>query len=747
MAKINEYPLERFTFGDDDYYDIDYWDGAVYQSAKIKGSTIKAAMSGGGSILAADGQVMPADRSQDLASFKLSLRDGVFTLGTVDADFGSIFQATKDSGNTYATIKTKTNDNAALILDINTADVTGAGNKTAFIQFRDAGVSKYIFGTNTDGVANFSDNSFFISSSAQLTDYIQAIDRDTESFVIGRQVGNPLNDNTKFLINNGNSFDTTELDNVLVLSSRDETKKWLVDKDMVMSHTKAQSLELTSTDRGLLLNRVTTAQMNGIASPTTNEIVYNTDFNGLYRYDGSNWVALSSGYGIIEVVNDGSNGVPVYFSDLQTALETCKTGNNTVTLYSNITINSAITIKQGGAGTGGAYQYESLTIDFNGFKVINDEADGSNAFDVQLNTSTSGNQQISFINGQVIRTSGTGTHYALYMDYASTYGSVTMSNMVWYCENSYSASFRALQNNQPNSSAFDLGGSLFYSKNDTSMVVTSTWVKNFISKTESSTSTDIGVYFNAGKGSDFISLAENGAIALRTKSNVYLSHFRLKSTTGIGLYVGSDSEGSISNFYSESTTGDAVYIYITDGRLNKILSNFEARATTGHALANAGMGQISNATLINDGSNETCDIAGTFDMYNCTIINKGSGECIDNNSGDFRAFNCVLRSVGGICATIASSSVSTDVSYSNCNFVSLYDDASGHCVNITSSTGGVEFANCSFEVVNASANCLYASASRTIKASNNTMIGATTAINANVTIAASTDLGNGNRSY
>jgi hypothetical protein len=336
MAKINEYPLERFTFGDDDYYDIDYWDGAVYQSAKIKGSTIKAAMSGGGSILAADGQVMPADRSQDLASFKLSLRDGVFTLGTVDADFGSIFQATKDSGNTYATIKTKTNDNAALILDINTADVTGAGNKTAFIQFRDAGVSKYIFGTNTDGVANFSDNSFFISSSAQLTDYIQAIDRDTESFVIGRQVGNPLNDNTKFLINNGNSFDTTELDNVLMLSSRDETKKWSVDKDMVMSATKAQSLELTATDRGLLLNRVTTAQMNGIVSPTTNEIVYNTDLNALYRYDGAAWVALSAGYGLVSVTD--SSGIPTFYATFKDAVDAIS-GNGVVNIHSDLLID------------------------------------------------------------------------------------------------------------------------------------------------------------------------------------------------------------------------------------------------------------------------------------------------------------------------------------------------------------------------------------------------------------------------
>jgi hypothetical protein len=42
--KIHEYPIERFVFGDDDYYDVDFWDGLVYQTAKIKGSTIKNAM-------------------------------------------------------------------------------------------------------------------------------------------------------------------------------------------------------------------------------------------------------------------------------------------------------------------------------------------------------------------------------------------------------------------------------------------------------------------------------------------------------------------------------------------------------------------------------------------------------------------------------------------------------------------------------------------------------------------------------
>ena len=45
--KIHEYPIERFVYGDDDYYDVDFWDGLIYQTAKIKGSTIKAAMLSG----------------------------------------------------------------------------------------------------------------------------------------------------------------------------------------------------------------------------------------------------------------------------------------------------------------------------------------------------------------------------------------------------------------------------------------------------------------------------------------------------------------------------------------------------------------------------------------------------------------------------------------------------------------------------------------------------------------------------
>lgn len=74
--KINEYPLERVTFGDDDFYDVDYFDGATYQSAKIKGSVIKAGIQAG------------------IVSVNVYNTDGVVTGDrTIDADGNGIVES------------------------------------------------------------------------------------------------------------------------------------------------------------------------------------------------------------------------------------------------------------------------------------------------------------------------------------------------------------------------------------------------------------------------------------------------------------------------------------------------------------------------------------------------------------------------------------------------------------------------------------------------------------------------------
>jgi hypothetical protein len=73
--KINEYPLERFGFGDEDYYDVDYFDGVGYQSAKIKGSVIKQAIINSvGNIYNTDG-ILTNDRTLTGDNFELFFQE------------------------------------------------------------------------------------------------------------------------------------------------------------------------------------------------------------------------------------------------------------------------------------------------------------------------------------------------------------------------------------------------------------------------------------------------------------------------------------------------------------------------------------------------------------------------------------------------------------------------------------------------------------------------------------------------
>lgn len=56
MSNIHNYPIESLTFGDDDFYDIDFFNGSGYETRKIKGSTIKAGIAAAsGSIYEQDG--------------------------------------------------------------------------------------------------------------------------------------------------------------------------------------------------------------------------------------------------------------------------------------------------------------------------------------------------------------------------------------------------------------------------------------------------------------------------------------------------------------------------------------------------------------------------------------------------------------------------------------------------------------------------------------------------------------------
>ena len=79
--QINQYTIDRTTFGDDDYYDIDYWDGATYQTAKIKGSVIKTAIQTG-SLLGLYSQTSASTPITNTTT-ETSLFNGATSVGTL----------------------------------------------------------------------------------------------------------------------------------------------------------------------------------------------------------------------------------------------------------------------------------------------------------------------------------------------------------------------------------------------------------------------------------------------------------------------------------------------------------------------------------------------------------------------------------------------------------------------------------------------------------------------------------------
>jgi len=69
-------------------------------------------------------------------------------------------------------------------------------------------------------------------------------------------------------------------------------------------------LELTSTTRGFLPPRMTTANRSAIASPATGVLIYNTTTNQYQFYNGTTWTALSSGGSVVQTTCSWVSTVP-----------------------------------------------------------------------------------------------------------------------------------------------------------------------------------------------------------------------------------------------------------------------------------------------------------------------------------------------------------------------------------------------------------------------------------------------------
>ena len=122
-------------------------------------------------------------------------------------------------------------------------------------------------------------------------------------------------------------------------------------------------LDISSTDKGLLIPRMTATEVAAISSPATGLLVFQTDgTTGFYFYDGAAWTPLYSA--VLPIANGGTGSAIQNFVDLTTD----QTVAGTKTFSADVNVND-ITVGKGAAGvsTNTAVGYQTLKSNTVGF--------------------------------------------------------------------------------------------------------------------------------------------------------------------------------------------------------------------------------------------------------------------------------------------------------------------------------------------------------------------------------------------
>jgi hypothetical protein len=217
----------------------------------------------------------------------------------------------------------------------------------------------------------------------------------------------------------------------------------------------------------------------------------------------------------------------------------------------------------------------------------------------------------------------------------------------------------------------------------------------------------------------------------------------VSNCSGISI---NNANASIENCYSESTAaGDGIYT------LGKII-NCQGKSVSGFGLYTAGstaqvissIGISTSNTGINGNAINSAGVStsgtGIFGTGNNSVGISTSGTGIGSNAGVFTNCSGISSSSSGgsgnsnsfyNCYFESTSSQAWNTWLSDfygCSFNCKWNNVLGHGII---RPGNV--VNCTIRVTNASANCLNNPTSLTSKYSNNSFIGATTPVNANIT--------------
>jgi hypothetical protein len=172
----------------------------------------------------------------------------------------------------------------------------------------------------------------------------------------------------------------------------------------------AAMLDVTSTTRGVLLPRMTTAQRNAIVAPVVGLTVYNTDLNTFDYYNGVGWVSINPGSGTANyipkwtsgttlgnsLIYDNGTSVGIGTSSPACSLDVTFSGNTFIQSKSTTGLAGIILDKGATASnnyvvyrTSGADKWTTGTISNNDFNIHN-WASGSDALVINNTTNNVG---------------------------------------------------------------------------------------------------------------------------------------------------------------------------------------------------------------------------------------------------------------------------------------------------------------------------------------------------------------------
>ena len=739
--KIHEYPIERFVYGDDDYYDVDFWDGLVYQTAKIKGSVIKSAMLTGIAInLTAPSAFIvggsPTDGTGTLTLTGAGLANqyirGDGTLATFPTSGGA-----GNSVNYY--LNGGTAASVALYYQMSKTAVIGTG-----VDFSLAGnglISQWLTDVNDPNVTeipagNWNFEMYFSASSSGGTPkfYIELLKYNGATFTtIADNSANPES------ITSGTAIDLYLTSVAIPLTPLTVTDRLAIRVYVVNSvigrtiihHTQDSHLcqVITTFSSGLSSINGLTKQTQYLAVGTSG-----TDFAINSATDTHTFnlpTASATKRGAL------SSGNWSTFNGKQNAITLTTTGSGVATFIADV-LN--IPTPSGGSGVFGISNSSGVYTYYATFTLAMAAASSGQTIEMFADVTETGAVTITLKNG--VNINGNGHTYTL--NTATTTNAfidggvavvMNMSNITIVRKGAGAGAILGLSmaNNRivgfstflkvESNSSFGITnyGGAVYSGYINGFTITATGTSS------------IGIYLIRANidGCNSVAVGNGIQVIIGTLTNSY------GESTGSGLGIDIGNSGYCSNCNGKSSTGygisAGVPIYnsvgYSAGNYGIYCPNSPLYNCNGISAASYGIWgyneKINNCNAFSSGGIAMFSQNGS--VNNCTAYSSVNSAMNIYSSTEVN--NSTFTTLTGS-TVIVTSGASGTASMKNCVIINNWNNSAGHGMPANSI---LSILNCVIKVSNTSANCINAVSPVTMKYANNTFEGATLAINANIT--------------